>query len=111
MTGDFVSFQILIAMDRADEITGKMEELHNNLKAAYSQIPLCSQESSKAGCSPPCSDQELPASEQLKPENLEAEMIKAFQRSKSSHDLEVKSCPGGSPNRYSPGFAEIYKRT
>lgn len=103
--------EILIAMDRADEITGKMEELHNNLKAAYSQIPLCSQESSKAGCSPPCSDQELPASEQLKPENLEAEMIKAFQRSKSSHDLEVKSCPGGSPNRYSPGFAEIYKRT
>lgn len=98
-------------MDRADEITGKMEELHNNLKAAYSQIPLCSQESSKAGCSPPCSDQELPASEQLKPENLEAEMLKAFQRSKSSHDLEVKSCPSGSPCRYSPGFAEIYKRT
>ncbi|KAG2256734.1 hypothetical protein Bca52824_076028 [Brassica carinata] len=104
--------EILIAMDRADEITGKMEELHNNLKAAYSQIPLCSQESSKAGCSPPCSDQELPASEQLKAaENLEAEVIRAFQRSKSSHDLEVKSCPSGSPNRYSPGFAEIYKRT
>ncbi|KAF8108042.1 hypothetical protein N665_0115s0054 [Sinapis alba] len=103
--------EMLIAMDRADEITGKMEELHNNLKAAYSQIPLCSQESSKAGCSPPCSDQELQASEQLKAENLEAEVIRAFQRSKSSHDLEVKSCPSGSPSRYSPGFAEIYKRT
>lgn len=109
LTGEFLS-QILIAMDRADEITGKMEELHNNLKTAYSQIPICSQESSKAGCSPPCSDQELPASEVLKAENLEAEVIKAFQRS-NSHDLEVKSCPSGSPSRYSPGFPEIYKRT
>lgn len=101
-------------MDRADEITGKMEELHNNLKAAYSQIPLCSQESSKAGgCSPPCSDQELPDSEQLKPEkdDLEEDEIWGFRRSKSIHELEVKSCPSASPSRHSPGFAEVYKRT
>lgn len=105
--------QVLIAMDRADEVTGKMEEIHNNLKAAYSQIQPCSQESSKAGCTSPDSDQELPDSEQLKPEkeNLKAEYKWAFQRSKSGHDLEVKSCPSASPNRYSPGFAEIYKRT
>ncbi|ESQ35850.1 hypothetical protein EUTSA_v10006880mg [Eutrema salsugineum] len=105
--------EVLIAMDREDEITGKMEELHSNLKAAYSQIPSCSQESSKDGCSPPCSDQELPVSEQLKPEkeNLKAEAIWSFRRSKSSQELQVKSCPSASPNRYSPGFAEIYKRT
>ncbi|XP_010490656.1 PREDICTED: CSC1-like protein At1g10090 isoform X1 [Camelina sativa] len=107
--------EILIAMDRADEVKGKMDEIHNNLKAAYSQIPSlsCSQESSKAGCSSPGSDQELSDSEQLKPEkeSLKAEYIWAFQRSKSGHDLEVKSCPSASPNRYSPGFAEIYKRT
>ncbi|CAL9214377.1 unnamed protein product [Arabidopsis halleri] len=105
--------EILIAMDRADEMTGKMEEIHNNLKAAYSQIPTCSEESSKAGFTSPCSDQELPDSEQLKPEkeNHKADYIWAFQRSKSGHDLEVKSCPSASPNRYSPAFAEIYKRT
>uniref|UniRef100_A0A1J3K118 CSC1-like protein n=1 Tax=Noccaea caerulescens TaxID=107243 RepID=A0A1J3K118_NOCCA len=105
--------ELLIAMDREDETTGKMQELHSKLKDAYSQIPLCSQESSKVGCSPPCSDQELPSSEQLKPEkeNLEAEEIWAFQTSKSSHEIEVKSCPSASPSRYSPGFADIYKRT
>lgn len=112
LTSEF-SFQLLIAMDREDETTGKMEELHSKLKDAYSQIPLCSQESIKVGCSPPCSDQELPSSEQLKPEkeNLEADEIWAFQRSKSSHEIEVKSCPSASPSRYSPGFADIYKRT
>lgn len=106
-------FQVLISMDRADEMTGKMEEIRNNLKAAYSQIPSCSQESSKAGCSSPCSDQVLSDSEQLKPEkeNLKAEDMWAFRTSKSGQDLEVKSCPSASPNRYSPGFAEIYKRT
>ncbi|CAD5312273.1 unnamed protein product [Arabidopsis thaliana] len=104
---------ILIAMDRADEMTGKMEEIHNNLKVAYSQIPTCSEESSKAGCTSPCSDQELPDSEELKPEkeNLKADYIWEFQRSKSGLDLEVKSCPSASPIRNSPGFAEIYKRT
>jgi hypothetical protein len=105
--------EILIAMDRADEMTGKMEEIHNNLKVAYSQIPTCSEESSKAGCTSPCSDQELPDSEELKPEkeNLKADYIWEFQRSKSGLDLEVKSCPSASPIRNSPGFAEIYKRT
>ncbi|KAL1214188.1 CSC1-like protein [Cardamine amara subsp. amara] len=105
--------EVLIAMDRADEMTGKMEERHNNLKAAYSQIPSCSEEPSKAGCNSLCSDQVLSDSEQLKPEkeNLKAEDMWAFRTSKSGQDIEVKSCPSSSPNRYSPGFAEIYKRT
>ncbi|CAN8294490.1 unnamed protein product [Cochlearia groenlandica] len=105
----------LITMDREDEITGRMEELHKNLKVAYSQIPICSLESSKAGCSSShiFSDQDLADSQQLKPEigNLDCEAVRVFQRSKSSIDLEVKSCPSGSPNRYSPALSEMYKRT
>jgi hypothetical protein len=55
-------------MDRADEISGKMEELHKKLHNVYSQIPLHSQKSSsKAECSNPFKKQELPDPEKLKP--------------------------------------------
>ena len=61
-------FQVLIDMDRADEMTGKMEELHKKLHSVYSQIPLHLQKSSSNGeSSTPFANQELPDPEKLKP--------------------------------------------
>lgn len=61
-------FQVLIDMDRADEMTGRMEELHKKLHSVYSQIPLHLQKSSSNGeSSTPFSNLELPDPEKLKP--------------------------------------------
>ena len=60
----FFLLQVLLDMDRADEMAGKMEELHKKLHNVYSQIPLHSQKSSSKG---ECSTQELPDPEKLKP--------------------------------------------
>lgn len=60
--------QVLIDMDRADELLGKMEELHKRLHNVYSQIPLHTQKSSNnAESSSPFPNQELPDPEKLKP--------------------------------------------
>lgn len=65
--------QVLIDMDRADEMTGRMEELHKKLHSVYSQIPLHLQKSSSNGeSSTPFSNLELPDPEKLKPEEGDA---------------------------------------
>ncbi|EOA33300.1 hypothetical protein CARUB_v10019848mg [Capsella rubella] len=106
--------QVLIDMDRADEISGKMEELHKKLHNVYSQIPLHSQKpSSKAECSTPFANQELPDPEKLKPEEGDAiakELwgFKGSEPGQEQHD--AKSCPSASPEHLSPKMIELHKR-
>lgn len=86
--------QVLIDMDRADEISGKMEELHKKLHNVYSQIPLHSQKSSsKAECSNPFKKQELPDPEKLKPEEGDAiaKELWGFQGNESGQEHDTKS--------------------
>lgn len=74
MVFDKISFffcQVLIDMDRADEMAGRMEELHKKLHNVYSQIPLHptqkSSNNNNGESSAPFKNQELPDPEKLKP--------------------------------------------
>ncbi|ESQ29570.1 hypothetical protein EUTSA_v10023298mg [Eutrema salsugineum] len=106
--------QVLIDMDRADEMSGKMEELHKKLHSVYSQLPLHSQKSSsKAESSTPFTSQELPDPEKLKPEEGDAiaKELWGFQGNESCQEHDVKSCPGASsPEHLTPKMIELHKR-
>ncbi|CAN8241172.1 unnamed protein product [Cochlearia groenlandica] len=111
--------QVLIEMDRADETSGKMEELHKKLHNVYSQIPLHSQKSSnKAESSSPYANQELPDPEKLKPEEGDAivKELWGFQGNESVGKEEddvvnSPSCPiPSSPEHLSPKMIQLHKR-
>ncbi|KAG5384521.1 hypothetical protein IGI04_035991 [Brassica rapa subsp. trilocularis] len=105
--------QVLIDMDRADEMTGKMEELHKKLHSVYSQIPLHLQKSSSNGeSSTPFSNQELPDPEKLKPEEGDAiaKELWGFQGNESGQEHDTKSCPSASsPEHLTPKMIELHK--
>ncbi|CDY44554.1 BnaA01g21850D [Brassica napus] len=107
--------QVLIDMDRADEMAGKMEELHKKLHSVYSQIPLHSQKSSSKGeCSTPFANQELPDPEKLKPEEGDAiaKELWGYQGNESGQEHEDKSCPSASsPENRTPTMIELHKRS
>ncbi|CDY45880.1 BnaC01g28160D [Brassica napus] len=103
--------QVLLDMDRADEMAGKMEELHKKLHNVYSQIPLHSQKSSSKG---ECSTQELPDPEKLKPEEGDAiaKELWGYQGNESGQEHEDKSCPSASsPEHRTPTMIELHKRS
>ncbi|KAL0836472.1 hypothetical protein Bca101_088361 [Brassica carinata] len=103
--------QVLLDMDRADEMAGKMEELHKKLHNVYSQIPLHSQKSSSIG---ECSTQELPDPEKLKPEEGDAiaKELWGYQGNESGQEHEDKSCPSASsPEHRTPTMIELHKRS
>ncbi|WZZ27782.1 hypothetical protein YC2023_011183 [Brassica napus] len=103
--------QVLLDMDRADEMAGKMEELHKKLHNVYSQIPLHSQKSSSKG---ECSTQELPDPEKLKPEEGDAiaKELWGYQGNESAQEHEDKSCPSASsPEHRTPTMIELHKRS
>ncbi|KAL0667921.1 hypothetical protein Bca4012_030625 [Brassica carinata] len=106
--------QVLIDMDRADEMTGKMEELHKKLHSVYSQIPLHLQKSSSNGeSSTPFANQELPDPEKLKPEEGDAiaKELWGFQGNESGQEHDTKSCPSASsPEHLTPKMIELHKR-
>ncbi|XP_010553667.1 PREDICTED: CSC1-like protein RXW8 isoform X2 [Tarenaya hassleriana] len=98
--------QVLIDMDREDEQSGKIEEIHKVLQTAYCQIQLSSQESSKAGSSVPCSDPETQDPENMNQggENGKGkELWEVFQsneeKEESGECAEIKPCtsPSVSP--------------
>uniref|UniRef100_M4F2Z0 CSC1/OSCA1-like 7TM region domain-containing protein n=1 Tax=Brassica campestris TaxID=3711 RepID=M4F2Z0_BRACM len=107
--------QVLIDMDRADKMAGKMEELHKKLHSVYSQIPLHSQKSSSKGeCSTPFANQELPDPEKLKPEEGDAiaKELWGYQGNESGQEHEDKSCPSASsPEHRTPTMIELHKRS
>ncbi|KAF3598337.1 hypothetical protein F2Q69_00036559 [Brassica cretica] len=103
--------QVLLDMDKADEMAGKMEELHKKLHNVYSQIPLHSQKSSSKG---ECSTQELPDPEKLKPEEGDAiaKELWGYQGNESGQEHEDKSCPSASsPEHRTPTMIELHKRS
>ncbi|XP_010548636.1 PREDICTED: CSC1-like protein RXW8 isoform X2 [Tarenaya hassleriana] len=108
------SAQVLIDMDREDEQSGKMEERHKNLRTAYFQIQVPSQESSKAGT--PCSDLESQDPEKSnqdgEDESVKGKELWNFQSSEEKEEEsgqgadEVKPC-----SSVSPKLIELLDRT
>ena len=65
---DGLVVQVLIEMDREDEQWGRVEEIYNQWRSAYSQFPLISQDLSTAGSSGNHEDKESSQDpESLKP--------------------------------------------
>uniref|UniRef100_A0A1J3G4L8 CSC1-like protein RXW8 n=1 Tax=Noccaea caerulescens TaxID=107243 RepID=A0A1J3G4L8_NOCCA len=109
--------QVLIDMDRADEMAGRMEELHKKLHNVYSQIPLHptrkSSNNNNGESSAPFKNQELPDPEKLKPEEGDAiaKELWGFNGNENGQEHDANSCPtASSPEHRTPKMIELHKR-